>query len=161
MGEKLRLRATDVEDLAVIAACLQDAKAQIREMAYLPDERRFMAAFTRYRRELQPDPTSCDNLTEIEAALVLEGIEAVKFRGIDPARPEQELTLLTIATMPGAQHLFHIELVFEGDAEIQLRTDRLDCRLDDFGAARPCKVTPCDHFATPLPGWTEPYAETS
>ena len=43
--------------------------------------------------------------------------------------------LLTIATEPGKDHLIHIDLVFEGDAQIQLRTDRIACRLDDFGDA--------------------------
>ena len=46
---KLRLRATDVEDLAVIAACLQDARVSVREMLFAPDEHRFAAAFLRPR----------------------------------------------------------------------------------------------------------------
>ena len=54
MTGKLRLKATDPEDLAVIAACVQDARASVREMLFAPDERRFAAAFVRYRRESQP-----------------------------------------------------------------------------------------------------------
>ena len=46
MTERLRLRAVDADDLSVIAACLQDALVPLSEMAYLPDQRRFMAAFT-------------------------------------------------------------------------------------------------------------------
>ena len=67
-----------------------------------------------------------------------------------PAEPDHELALLTIATGPGKEHLIHIDLVFEGDAQIQLRTERIDCRLDDFGPPEPCKVTPCDHLGQ---GW--------
>jgi hypothetical protein len=159
MGEKLRLKATDCEDLAVIAACLQDARIPLREMVYIKEERRFAGAFLRYRRELQADPASCEGLTECLAALVLEGIAEVKYRGLDPASPDKELSLLTIATEPGKDHLIHIDLVFEGDVQIQLRTDAITCRLDDFGEPEPCTVTPCDHFATPLPGWTESYGE--
>jgi len=143
---KLRLKATDPEDLAVIAACLQDARASVREMLFAPKERRFAAAFVRYRRESQPDWSSCEGLTECPSALVFEGIESVKYRGLDPDRPEHELVLLTIATEPGKERLIHIDLVFEGDAHIQLRTDAIDCRLDDFGPAEPSKVTPCDHL---------------
>ena len=66
------------------------------------------------------------------------------------ARPDHELVLLTIATGPGKRRLIHIDLVFEGDAQIRLRTDRIDCRLDDFGEPGPCKVTPCDHLGV---GW--------
>ena len=147
MADKLRLKAGDAEDLGVIAACLQDARVSVREMVFSPDERRFAAAFIRYRRERLPDWTSCEGLTECLAALVLDGIDEVKYRGIDTAKPDRQLVLLTIATGPGKSHLIHIDLVFEGDAQIQLRTDRIDCRLDDFGAPEPCKVTPCDHLS--------------
>jgi hypothetical protein len=144
---KLRLRATDAEDLAVIAACLQDARVSVREMLFSPDERRFAAAFVRYRRESQADWSSCEGLTECSSALVFEGIESVKYRGLDPATPDRELSLLTIATEPGKERLIHVDLVFEADVHIQLRTDAIDCRLDDFGPAEPCKVTPCDHLS--------------
>ncbi len=85
MSDRLRLRAADCEDLAVIAACLQDARVPLKEMAFAPAERRFMAAFTRYRRELQADPSSCEGLTECPSALVFDEIEEVKYRGIDTA----------------------------------------------------------------------------
>jgi hypothetical protein len=145
--ERLRLKAADPEDLAVIAACLQDARIPLREMVFMPGEQRFAAAFVRYRRELLPDPTSCVGLTECLSALTFDGIAEVKYRGLDPTDLDRELSLLTIATEPGRQHLIHIDLVFEGDVWIQLRTDAIRCRLEDFGEAVPCKRTPCDHFA--------------
>jgi hypothetical protein len=148
MSEKLRLKATDIEDLAVIAACLQDARVTLGEMAYLAAERRFMLAFTRYRRERQKDPTCCEGLTECQSVLVFEGIDEVKHKGIAGLPLEKEIGLLTIATEPGRERLIHIDLVFAGDAQVQLRTDRICCRLDDFGEPVACRVTPCDHFAT-------------
>jgi len=158
MGDKLRLKAADCEDLAVIAACLQDARIPLKEMAFLPGERRFVAAFTRYRRELLPDPASCEGITECASALVFDEVDEVKYKGIDPANLEREFSLLTIATGPGRQRLIHIDLMFEGDVSIQLRVDRIAARLDDFGEPVLSAVTPCDHFDTPLPGWTESYA---
>lgn len=153
MGDKLRLRASDAEDLAVIAACLQDARGPLREMVYLPEERRFVAALTRYRRERQPDPSSCEGLTECQAALIFDEIDAVKHRQLAGVPDDRDLVLLTIATEPGRDKLIHIDLVFEGDAVIQLRTDRIVCRLDEFGEPVLSKVTPCDHFATDF--WTQ------
>jgi hypothetical protein len=150
MSEKVRLKANDPEDLAVIAAFLQDARICLKEMMFSPDERRFMGAFTRFRRERLQDWSSCEGLTECLAALVFDDIAEVKYRGLDTAHPDKELVLLTIATEPGRNHLIHIDLVFEGDAQIQLRTDRIACRLDDFGAPEPCRVTPCDHLGE---GW--------
>lgn len=156
-GERLRLRAADCEDLAVIAACLQDARIPLREMAFQPHEKRFLAAFTRYRRERQADPSSCEGLTECQSALVFEGIEEVRYRGLETSDLERQLGLLTIATEPGRERVIHVDLVFEGDARIQLRTDAISCRLDDFGEPVPCKVTPCDHFLeATMPGWLAP-----
>jgi hypothetical protein len=146
MSEKLRLKAADAEDLGVIAACLQDARGALKEMVFAPDDRQFAAAFTRYRRERQKDWSSCEGLTECPSAVVFDDIDEVKYRGLDSADPDRELSLLTIATEPGKNHLIHIDLVFAGDAHIQLRTDRIACRLDDFGEPEPCKITPCDHL---------------
>jgi hypothetical protein len=157
MSEKLRLKATDAEDLAVISACLQDARTPLREMVFLPGERRFIAVFTRYRRERQADLRSCDGLTECLSALVFDDIDEVKYKGIDPDDPQCGFTLLTIATEPGREKLVHVDLIFEGDACIQLRTDRIAARMDDFGEPALATTTPCDHEACELPGWTEAY----
>lgn len=146
----VRLRAEDVEDLAVMAALLQDARVALREMVFDPEEKHFIAAFTRYRRELQDDPESCVGLTETGVALRFGCITQVKHRHLDPDEFERQLTLLTIATEPGERQLFHIDLVFEGGPEIQLRTDCIDVLLEDFGEPRPCRVSPCDHFANEL-----------
>ena len=70
MAERLRLRAVDPDDLSVIAACLQDALIPLSEMAYLADQRRFVAAFTRFRRECLADPASCEGMTQCQSALV-------------------------------------------------------------------------------------------
>lgn len=161
MGERLRLKADDCEDLGVIAACLQDARIPLREMAFAPAEKRFLACFTRYRRERQADPSSCEGLTECPSALVFEGVEEVKYRGLDTTDLDRELNLLTIATEPGRDRLIHVELVFEGEARIQLRTDAICARLDDFGEPVLSTITPCDHFASDpagMPGWLTPAA---
>lgn len=143
----VRLRAEDVEDLAVLSALLQDARISLREMVFDPEANSFIAAFTRYRRELQPDPTRHEGLTERGSALRFDCIRSVKQKKLDPTDLDRELTLLTIATAPGERHLFHIELVFDEGVQIQLRTDCIDALLEDFGEARFSVKTPCDHFA--------------
>lgn len=145
--QSVRLRAEDVEDLAVMAALLQDARITLREMVFDPEENSFIAAFTRYRRELLADPTGCEGLTERTCALRFDCVEVVKYRQLDPADLDRELTLLTIATAPGERHLFHVELVFDDGVQLQLRSDCIDVLLEDFGEARRSVKTPCDHFA--------------
>ncbi|MEO1020171.1 MAG: DUF2948 family protein, partial [Pseudomonadota bacterium] len=73
MSEQLiKLKAGDPEDLAVIAALLQDARTAVREMVFRPELGQFMVALRRYRREAQAEWTSCENLTECETVLVFE-----------------------------------------------------------------------------------------
>jgi hypothetical protein len=148
----VRLRAEDVEDLAVMAALLQDARITLREMVFDPDENRFIAAFTRYRRELQSDPASCDGLTERRSALRFDCIASVKHKNLDPSDIDRELSLLTVATAPGDRHLMHVELIFDDGVQIQLRTDCIDALLEDFGEPQSCRKTPCDHFAEEFGG---------
>lgn len=146
-NRKLRLRAEDPEDLAILAALLQDARAPLTEMAYDAEGRRFMASFVRYMRECQPDPQQHDGLSEIASALIVEDIRRVRHRGIDVGAPEQELRLLTIATQPGRDSLLDIDLVFASGAVIRLVADAIRCRLEDYGEPRSCAVPPDDHFA--------------
>jgi Protein of unknown function (DUF2948) len=55
IGDPLRLRAADAEDVAVFAAHIQDAIVQIGDMAYLPAKRRFAMVMNRFMWEdLQP-----------------------------------------------------------------------------------------------------------
>ena len=141
-GGRLRLRAVDGDDLSVIAACLQDALIPLSEMAYLADDRRFMAAFTRFRRECLADPLSCDGLTQCQSALCFENVEAVKYRGLDARLGRVRLELLTLFAEPPEEGLTHVTLLFAGDIAIQLHVRGLDCRLDDFGEPTPCPVAP-------------------
>ena len=142
MNPRLRLRAADPEDLAVMAACLQDALIPLSEMAYVAAERRFMAAFTRFRRECLADPGQCDGLTQCQTALTFDEVEAVKFRGLDPALGGVKLELLTLVAEPAADGLFHVTMLFAGDMAIQLHVRELAARLEDFGEPWPAQVTP-------------------
>ena len=147
MTTKLRLRAEDAQDLAVIAAILQDARARVADMVYDPEAGRFAAVLARYRRELPHDPATCEGLSETDAVLTFECVAATKHRGLAERPLDADLTMLTITTEPGGRRLFHIDLLFDDGRAIQLRSDCIDCRLEDVGEPRGCTRTPCDHFS--------------
>jgi hypothetical protein len=146
--ERLRLRAVDAEDLSVIAACLQDALIPLAEMAYLADERRFMAAFTRFQRERLVDPGRPDGLMQSQSVLVLHDVEAVKFRGLDSRFSAVRFELLTLIGAPAADGLVHITLLFAGDAAIQLHVKTIAATLEDFGDPWPATTLP-SHDGSP------------
>ena len=107
MTDRLRLKAADAADLSVIAACLQDALIPLSEMVYLPDEHRFLAAFTRFRRECLADPDRCEGLTQCQSVLTFERVEAVRHHGIDPRFGGVKLEFLTMVAEPGEDGLSH------------------------------------------------------
>ena len=146
-GTRLRLRAVDAEDLSVIAACLQDALIPLSEMAYLPDERRFMAAFTRFQHERMADPDRAGGLMQNQSVLVLHDIETVKFRGLDPRFGAVRHELLTVLAEPAEDGLVDITLLFAGDAAIQARARGISATLEDFGDPWPATTRPSHEWS--------------
>jgi hypothetical protein len=150
---RLRLCARDGEDLAVVAACLQDARIPLREMCFSAAGRSFMAAFTRFRRERLADPAhgGGEGLTQSRSALVFRRVTAVRHRGLDRLGDDAELELLTIVAEAGGGDggptaATTVTLVFAGEAAIRLQVEAIDCCLEDFGEPWRSPVTPRDHF---------------
>jgi hypothetical protein len=157
----LKLSARDADDLAVIAACVQDALVPIGEMAFLPAERRFVLALNRFRWDLV-DPKQAPRAGRTQATpgtrrdasfsdrggdrpryervlsgLRFEGVKQVRKRGIDLHNRDRILELLTIQAEPGA-----LLLLFAGGASIRLDIDELRCYLEDFGEGWPTRWRP-------------------
>lgn len=150
-ANRLRLRAVDEDDLAVLAACLQDALVPLGEMAYLADEGRFMAAFTRFRRECLADPTCCDNLTQCQAVLCFDHVQAVRYRGLDPRLARVRLELLTMTVEPTAEGM-HVTLLFAGDFAIQLQVGEIAAMLSDFGEPERAAAVPTHELERAIAG---------
>ena len=128
---RLKLRAEDAGDLAVISACLQDAVFAVGELAFEPAESRFAALAVRRCRAAEGGPEG-----QATAALRFDSVSAVKMRGIDRAQPARVLQLAGIVAEPGWRRTV-VRLLFQGGPEIWLETDTLACRLQDLEDPRP------------------------
>jgi Protein of unknown function (DUF2948) len=159
--ERLRLSARDPDDLAVIAACVQDALAPIGEIAFLPTERRFVLALNRFRwdrldaaalaaRDSEPLPVTRPAdapfidagdkgpaYERVHSGLRFENVTAARTKGINLRDRERILELLTIQAEPGA-----VSLVFAGGSAIRLEVTELLCYLEDFSDAWPTRWRP-------------------
>lgn len=174
---RLKLRAHDVEDLATIAAVLQDALVPVADLAYLKPEKRFVMVATRFRWETAPDeadvaddadgaaetpPPAGDARFEdadaedladalpferINCGICFDKVRAVRFRGLDPRARDEMLNLLTVTAAPGA-----ITLVFAGGGEIRLEVGAVRCFLEDLGEAWPTRWRPRHEAAPADPG---------
>ncbi|MGI9486005.1 MAG: DUF2948 family protein [Geminicoccaceae bacterium] len=148
-GDRLCLRARDRDDLQVIAACLQDALVPLREMAYMADEHRFMAAFNRFQWERLTDPGDVADLTLSQSVLRVDHVNSVQYRGLDGDLDGIKFELLTIMTEPadGADHPgnaggHQINLLFAGDVALRLQVSDVVIMLQDFGDAWAAGVAP-------------------
>jgi len=147
MSGRLKLRATDEEDLAVLAACLQDALLPIGDMSFQPEERRFIFVANRFRWETSEsggpapaEPEGGDARYEdggpvyerTNCGVWFEEVNAVRTRGIDLRDRGRILELLTLRFEDGA-----VLMICAGGATIRLEVSALRCFLEDIGESWP------------------------
>ena len=131
---RLKLRAEDAGDLAVISACLEDSVFAVGEMAFEPADRRFAAILVRRCREAAGGPAG-----QAKAAIHFDDVRAAKLRGIDRTEPTRLLTLAGIFAEPGRSASV-VRLLFQDGAEIWIEADRLACHLQDLEDPRPASA---------------------
>jgi hypothetical protein len=154
-AQPIRLMARDAEDLAVVAACLQDALVPLSEMRFLKDENRFVMLVNRFRWEQADPQRSVEKASgggdasfadaaagnqRIHSGLCVDRVTAVRSRGIDREKQAKFLSLMTL-NLDGAKTL---NLVFSGGGVIQLEIESPSVFLQDFGEAWPTQWRP-DH----------------
>jgi DUF2948 family protein len=144
MTGTLKLAAADAEDLDVISARLQDATAKLKDLVWLPKQRRFAALFNRYRWEEARGPGS-----RVRAGLHFDGVLSVKSHNMKRGAPEGVVSLLAVQFTPkGAEDPGGvIELVFAGGGALRLEVECIDAELRDLtgpwsAAARPRHEAP-------------------
>ena len=128
---RLRLRAEDAGDLAVISACLEDAVFAVGEMAFEPADSRFAAIVVRRCRGAAGGPAG-----QARAAIHFDGVSAVKLRGIDRTEPARLLKLAGIIAEPG-QSATVVRLLFQDGAEVWIEAEHLAGHFQDLEEPRP------------------------
>ena len=127
---RLKLRAEDAGDLAVISACLEDAVFAVGEMAFEPADSRFAAIVVCRCREAAGGPAG-----QARAAIHFDAVSAVKLRGIDRAAPARLLKLAGMVAESG-QAATVVRLLFQDGAEIWIEVGQLACVFQDLEEPR-------------------------
>jgi Protein of unknown function (DUF2948) len=136
MADPLKLRGEDDDDLAVISAVLQDALVAVGEIAFFPEEARFVLVANRFRWE--PSPAGArQNFERQLAGLRFDGVTSVRRRGFHPRESERLMVLLAIRSEPGLLYLD-----FAGGASVRLEVEQILCHLDDLGEPWPTRWRP-------------------
>lgn len=133
--EPLRLLVRDSEDLAVLAALLQDAALLVGDIAWLPREMRFAFVANRYRWE-EPDA-----LERVRCGVRFEGVTGVRARGLDVTAKSRPVAILTLGFTPNAANEDPggvLRMTLSGDAELEISVEALEAAAKDL--TRPWKA---------------------
>jgi hypothetical protein len=130
----LKLLALDTEDLQIISAHVQDAVARVGDLDFRAAEKRFLVPMNRFAWETQKGFFSAPPERR-QSVLHFEGVTAARLTGISQTKPDEILSLLTVAFVPGDAPAGVIELVFSGGAAIRLDVAYVEARLADLGGA--------------------------
>ena len=170
--EPTKLRARDVEDMRIVAACLQDALVAVSDIAYQKRQKRFVLVANRFMWEATSqagrpashpaaDPAAGarddsdasfedqagPRYQRIHAGLCFDRVKRVSYQGLDPRARGQILNLLTLEAEPR-----RITLVFSGGILIRLEVGAIACHLEDLGETWPTRWQPSHDASPPPPG---------
>jgi hypothetical protein len=126
----MRLAAVDNEDLEILSARLQDAAGKLKDIAFLPRQRRFALVLNRYRWEDSKGARG----SRVRSGLKFDGVLGVQSQNIKRGAPEAVVSLLAIKfTANGGDDAGGvIELLFAGGGTIRLAVECIDAELSDL-----------------------------
>ena len=131
----LRLLAGDADDLAVVAAALQDAVMRIGDIRYETKRRRLTLTVNRYRWE---GPES----ERVRAALQLGSILSVQARRLRRGARDAVVELLTVGFDPGEAPGGVMTFTFAGGGDLRATVECIDAVLADLSAPWPTSRIP-------------------
>ncbi len=134
----LRLLAMDDDDLAILSANLQDTQVAVRDVAYLPEQKRFALAGKRFDW-VKAASGGCERCA---TGLHFDFVLGVSRSGFEQTESDRVLNLLALNFEFTEAPAGTVVLTFSGGAAIRLRVDCLDAQMRDLGERWPCECQP-------------------
>lgn len=136
--QPLRLIAFDAEDLEVVSAHVQDAVVRVGDMAWLPEQDRFVLGLSRFDW-ISANAGQCERAV---AALQFERVRTVRQNGVPQRAPNTVLSLLAVSFEATDAPAGRILLTFSGGAAVRLDVECLEVHLRDLGPRWTAKSRP-------------------
>tara|TARA_B110000967_G_scaffold204613_1_gene247461 strand:- start:1160 stop:1603 length:444 start_codon:yes stop_codon:yes gene_type:complete len=143
--KNLKLSATSVGDLRVVAAHLQDAIVSVSDIANLRKNRIFLIQLNRFMWEDVEKGVFRKN-KRIRTVLKFDNVISVFSKNIDSKKNKNFLDFLTIESNLLIDKSYEIKLIFSGDAVIKIKAEIIDITLDDQGSPWESKTQPKHDF---------------
>ena len=118
-----KIIATDREGLQMISACCSGAKVKIGDIKFLVSNKIFLLSLIRNNVEAQNDK-------EINSICKFDYVDKVKSKNIDQTKKNLVLKLAGIDYLRNKDN-YEINLIFNNNAYMSLRTETIEVRLED------------------------------
>jgi hypothetical protein len=131
---RLRIKAVDAEDLAVLSALLQDSLVTVGDIALFQaeDKKQMALLCSRYCWENK------DNTQRQHALLVINDVVQAQYKCIDRSNPAQILSILSLQLNDE-----ELRIVFADDAVLRLSLQQPEIFLSDLADPWPTQFVPC------------------
>ncbi len=140
-AKNLKLIARTEDDLRVISAHLQDAIANVLDIANLEKNKIFLMQLNRFMWEDVEKGVFRKN-KRIRTVLKFENVVKVHSKNINQLKKDQFLDFLTIETIQMPDNNYEMNIVFAGDSMIKIISEVIEVTLDDQGQAWDTKNIP-------------------
>ena len=119
-----KIIATDNEGLQMISACCAGAKVKISDIKYLQSNKIFLISVERTKVETDQKDKKINSICKFDF------VDHVKSKNIDQKNQEFILELIGIDYLKNKDD-YEINLMFNNNAHISLRTETIEVRLED------------------------------
>ena len=116
--------ATDHEGLQMISACTAGAKVKVADIKYLASNKVFLLSIERTKIETGQEDKKINSICRFDF------VDKVKSKNIDQKDDELTLELIAINYLKNKDD-YEINLIFENNAHISLKSETIEVRLED------------------------------
>ena len=141
LAKNLKLIARTEDDLRVVSAHLQDAIANISDMANLKKNKIFLMQLNRFMWEDVEKGVFRKN-KRIRTILKFENVLKANSKNINQSKKNKFLDFLTIESRQMPDNNYEMKIVFAGDLIIKIIAEIIEVTLDDQGEAWETKNIP-------------------
>ena len=133
---KLKLIASDKDDLAVISAAVQDAIINVGGIHFDKTARALTLRMSRYTHEAK------DKTQRVEAGLRIDGVLALQSRSISRDSKDAFTVILDIEFVPSDALAGQLNIILAGGGVLRAEVEAVDVILADTENARITKTKP-------------------
>tara|TARA_B100000900_G_scaffold409386_1_gene425234 strand:- start:1196 stop:1591 length:396 start_codon:yes stop_codon:yes gene_type:complete len=119
-----KIIANDQEGLQMISACSSGAKVKVADIKYLQSNKVFLLSIERNKIEADQDGKKINSICRFDF------VDKVKSKNIDQLNKDLELELIGIDYLKNNDD-YEINLIFNNNAHISLKTETIEARLED------------------------------